>query len=221
MVERKYFIVKIFFTLLILFVVSILPAQKKDYDWGVKASPFSVFLGDYVTNSWAASIALEKRLGGRFSFQHEVGYIFKEPGDRGDYISILTDLVHGVKLDSEVRRYIERKKQPMEGFYLAGNVRSIFTVADFNLDQSDEYSVRRLLLQPNPGLGWQDISANSGFVFDVTLSGGVRYITSSIKRDNFIPGIWYGDCGNKKSYRQVSCVTLWYKFDIKMGYLFK
>lgn len=220
--DRVSFAMKRYFLFLVFcFAVIILSAQEEDYDWGFKASPFSIFMGDYVTNSWAASVAFEKRFSERFSFQQEVGYIFKEPGNKGDYLFILTDQTRGVKLDSEIRRYIEKKKQPLEGFYLAGNVRSVFTVAKFNLDQSDEYSVRRFLMQPNLGIGWQDISANSAFVFDVTIGGGVRYIASSIKPDNFIPGIWYGDCGNKKSYRQGSCATLWYKFDIKMGYLFK
>ncbi len=220
--ERVFLAMKRYFLFLVFcFAVNILSAQEEDYDWGIKASPFSIFLGDYITNSWAASVAVEKRFNERFSFQQEVGYIFKEPGNRGDYIFILTDQTRGIKLDSEIRRYIERKKQPLEGFYLAGNVRNVFTVAKFNLDQSDEYSVRRFLMQPNLGIGWQDISANSSFVFDVTLGGGVRYITSSFTPDHFTPVLTHGDCGNKKGYRQGSCVSLWYKFDIKMGYLFK
>jgi len=164
----------------------------------IKFSPF-LLLGDYITASIGIPIGIEFKINKKLSFDQNFSYIFGSKDHNTVFIPI--ENMKGIRSDSEFKRYLNNRNN-FTGFYLASHILYQYTNVT-TADWVGHLKVYRNLFAIHEKVGWQYIS-KKGFVFDVAIGFGPRYITSKSSDDasiNFLesgpfPWSWH----EKKPY---------------------
>ena len=145
----------------------------------VKTSPFLIMLGDYITASIGIPIDIEIKIKNNLSFDQKFTYIVKA-GDNMPNSPNMASLTHnieninGIRTDSEIKRYLNERNN-FTGFYLSTHL--LYQYTDSKIMMGGFQKTYRNLIALHEKIGWQSISKN-GFVFDVAIGIGTRYIYS-------------------------------------------
>ncbi|MBN2175461.1 MAG: hypothetical protein JW731_15130 [Bacteroidales bacterium] len=111
---------RIFLIFFLIFSVSILQGQKINDSIEVNSKigkiGLSGFAGDWVTNSSGVQLGFELSTQKKKSFEWDLSYIFKI--DKGNFMDIHVDDIHGIKSNLEFRSYFSKKSNfQLTGFY--------------------------------------------------------------------------------------------------------
>lgn len=124
--------IKIYFIIVIVSLLSITVSYGQDTLLNkkktllVKFNPYLLF-GDYITTSMSIPLGIEVRINNKLSYDQYFSYIFN-PGGRGGLLIIHTKETKGIRTDSEIKRYLN-KRNNFTGFYLATHLLYQYTEA--------------------------------------------------------------------------------------------
>jgi hypothetical protein len=160
----------------------------------LKYSPFSLF-GDYVIRSCGVQLGTEVNLSKRVSLQQDIEYIFNLNQENchfecSDFTGICVKKMNGIRTDTEIKYYLSKSKPNLTGFYVAPHFLYQFTRAIKIYE--DDYYIDRYMTGLHLKFGWQFIS-KKGFVFDIALGIGKRYILSKPSKDPRKIAIWQNE----------------------------
>lgn len=128
---------KINLFLLIMTFVIISNGQEKtknDRSFTIKL-PLSSFVGDMFGESSGFGLGLEKMIKPSFSFSQEISYIFHV--NNKSFFREDLESINGLKLTTEVRKYLRKEEIPESGFFVNTEMKNIFTKSTQELSMSE------------------------------------------------------------------------------------
>jgi len=184
----------------------------------IKFSPILFVGGDFITISIGLPLGFEYKINKNFSFDQNFSYIIRGI-DIQTSPTIHTHTKHdvekikGIRTDSELKHYLN-KKNNSTGFYLATHLMYQYTdaIVEYQYFDGNQFpivlknyyaSVYRNLFALHEKTGWQFVS-KKGFVFDIAIGFGVRYV--------------YSKASNTKDSGLFNEYTLYYLYQKPYGY---
>jgi len=190
-------------------------ATPKSRDLTIKL-PVSSFFGDIFAESSGFGIGIEKRLKPSLSISQEVSYIFHVKNN--SILSEDLDNINGLKLTTEVRKYLNKNEQPESGWFINTEMKNIFTKSHKQAWTTDNISVeneitryRGLLLANFGFLVYWDKNKKGNVTLELMGGGGLAYVNTSSSND----------LRSKTSYSSEKGFYPWFNFDFKIGYILK
>jgi hypothetical protein len=173
-----------YFFVFILFIIPILikgqDNSNNKTELYFKYSPLSL-LGDGVTNSIGIQLGLEYKLKNQIGIQQDIMYIFLFSHKNQNFFTINVNNINGIRSITELRFYLNKENQHLEGIYIAPQLiyqytKAIRTQSLVNQDVN-EYCIKRNVIAFHGKLGWQLVN-KCRFILDVSCGVGLRYIAS-------------------------------------------
>ncbi|MCK9451811.1 MAG: hypothetical protein M0Q90_08985 [Bacteroidales bacterium] len=199
---------------ILLLVASFVRGQNTDR-FIIKTSVVELLGGDFVTRSWSPNLIIEKPLSNNYSFQQGIGLILPDNNLDKEMVFIFVDRVFGITIRPELKKYISKNKDVLNGFYLSIDAKGVYTEATLTVRKT---IVNRFDVATHLNFGYQVLS-KSNFLIELSAGIGPGYIysTSSVEREDlgliqYRRGILYA--GGSGAY-------LSYQFDIRIGYHLK
>jgi hypothetical protein len=178
--------------------------------------PLSHLNGDIFAESAGFGIGVEKMLKPRLSLSQEVGYIFY--ANRNSIIANGVNDINGLKLVTELRKYIVKKEVPESGFFTSLELRNILTSSTQN-ESSETGTFENNIFRYRAGL-----TANFGVLFywdqhkrgrltlELIGGAGLGYIYAASDKI---------DVEARSEYNSGSRFFPWFNMDMKIGYIIR
>ena len=178
--------------------------------------PVSSFFGDFFAESAGFGLGVEKMLKNKWSVFQEASYIFHVK--RNSILSEDLDNINGLKLTTELRKYLNKNEQPESGWFINTEMKNIFTKSHKQAWTTDNISVeneitryRGLLLANFGFLVYWDKNKKGNVTLELMGGGGLAYVNTSSSND----------LRSKTSYSSEKGFYPWFNFDFKIGYILK
>lgn len=178
--------------------------------------PLSHLNGDIFAESAGFGIGVEKMLKPRLSLSQEVGYIFYI--NRNSIIANGVNDLNGLKLVTELRKYLMKKEVPESGFYTSIELRNILTGStqtESSKDGAFENNIFRYRagLTGNFGvLFYWDQHKRGRLTLELMGGAGLGYIYATSEDKNAL---------HKNEYSNDSRFFPWFNMDMKIGYIIR
>jgi hypothetical protein len=178
--------------------------------------PLSHLNGDIFAESAGIGIGVEKMLKPRLSLSQEVGYIFYV--NRNSIIANGVNDINGLKLVTELRKYLMKKEVPESGFFTSIELRNILT-GSTQTESSEAGAFENNIFRYRAGL-----TANFGVLFywdqhkrgrltlELMGGAGMGYIYAASDKIDF---------ASKSDYNSGSRFFPWFNMDMKIGYIIR
>jgi len=181
----------------------------------LKTSVVELLTGDFVTTSWSPNLIIEIPLKNNYSFQQGIGLILPDNTLDKDMVFIFVDRLFGVSIRPELKKYLSKNKDVLNGFYLSVDAKGVYTNAELSVSKA---VVKRIDIATHLNVGYQ-VFTKSNFSLELSAGIGPGYIysTSSIEKAElglieYRHGILYA--GGSGAYFS-------YQFDIRIGYFIR
>ncbi|MDA3867639.1 MAG: hypothetical protein PF489_12950 [Salinivirgaceae bacterium] len=181
--------------------------------------PLSSFAGDICAESMGIGLGLEKMIKPGLAISQELNYIFHV--DNASILKEALETINGIKLTTEVRKYLSKNEAPQSGFFVTTEMKNIFTnstkeaVSIEGVKARNEINRYRSHLTLNVGmLFYWDKNKNSNLTIELLGGGGLGYVNaeSSIDTDNLV---------ERSKYNTANKIYPCFNLDIKIGYVIK
>lgn len=209
---RKVFLIKIL--LLLILAVSGQELSEKNRNLTLKL-PLSFLAGDIYAESMGIGVGLEKMVKPSLSISQEVGYIFHI--NQTSMLNEDVENINGIKLSTEIRKYLSKKEIPESGFFANLEMKNILTKSmQFESDMIENEIIRyRGVLTANFGtLFYWDKNKKSKITLELLAGGGLGYVYANSSLD-------VESMGNATDYNSTNEFYPWLNFDIKIGFVLK
>ncbi|MBI9066277.1 MAG: hypothetical protein JEZ09_03220 [Salinivirgaceae bacterium] len=181
--------------------------------------PISSFAGDIYAESMGIGFGLEKMINPSFSFSQEINYIFHVKNN--SVLSEDLEDINGVKITTEIRKYLSKNETPESGWFINTELKNIFTKSTQEAWTVESVLIQnkieryRFILTANCGmLFYWDKNKDGNLTIELLGGGGLGYINANSSADIESLTIQSEYNSTNKFY---PCVN----FDIKIGYVLK
>lgn len=177
--------------------------------------PLSHLNGDIYAHSAGIGIGIEKMLKPRLSFSQEVGYIFDV--DRKSIIGSNVSNLNGIKLVSELRKYLIRNEVPESGFFTSLELRNVITSSEQNewfdgrVENNQIFRYRSGLSGNFGVLFYWDQHKRGRLTLELMGGAGIGYVYADSEKAN---------SGNR-DYNNDNRFFPWFNMDMKIGYIIR
>lgn len=178
--------------------------------------PLSHLNGDIFAESAGIGIGVEKMLKPRLSLSQEVGYIFYV--NRNSIIANGVNDLNGLKLVTELRKYLMKKEVPESGFFASIELRNILT-GSTQTESSEVGAFENNIFRYRAGLTgnfgvlfYWDQHKRGRLTLELMGGAGLGYIYAVSDK------IKYED---KSEYNSGSRFFPWFNMDMKIGYIIR
>lgn len=176
--------------------------------------PLTSLIGDIYATSMGIGIGVEKMIKPSLSLSQEITYIFhvQENSMFREYV----ENINGVKLTTEIRKYLSKKDIPESGWFVNMELKNIFTQSTQFEGLSENNITRyRGVLTANLGmLVYWDENKKGKITLEMMGGAGLGYINANSSVD-------IESLTNKSDYNSAKKFYPWLNFDIKIGYIIK
>lgn len=178
--------------------------------------PLSHLNGDIFAESAGIGIGVEKMLKPRLSLSQEVGYIFYV--NRNSIIANGVNDLNGLKLVTELRKYLMKKEVPESGFFTSIELRNILT-GSTQTESSEAGAFENNIFRYRAGftgnfgvLFYWDQHKRGRLTLELMGGAGLGYIYAVSEDKN---------AASKNDYSNDSRFFPWFNMDMKIGYIIR
>ncbi len=205
--------------LFVLFCFSVISGQEITHRNLTIKFPVSVLVGDITAESMGVGLGIEKIVEDNLSISQEISYIFHVKNK--SILSKDLESINGIKLSTELRKYLNIKEKPVSGWFFSVDFKNILTKSVQKISTYESVIVDnnifryRGVVNANMGvLFYWDKDKESRITFELLWGIGVGYLYSQSSIDVKALRVESNYNNYKGFYPNVN-------FDIKIGFVLK
>ncbi len=178
--------------------------------------PVTSLLGDFYAESMGFGLGIEKMMKPGLSFSQEITYIFHVNSNFKGVIEEPLDKIHGIKLTTDIRSYLNKQDLPESGWFLSAELDNILTrsVKTFYSGESTIDRYRGIMTLNIGMLVFWDKHKNGRVTLEMLAGGGLGYVVATHSNSN-------EHSYQSDSYGSVNKFYPAINIGLKIGYLLK